>query len=99
MAVADYERPKCTACEFVKCHRQLDKTNTIKKNFTKEKYLNKDHLLPVNMVYADHCILWSLGGLYHKNDKSDPYDMFSGRCVFVEHASGSIKCQVAILAT
>ena len=53
------------------------------------------------MVSADHYILRDPGRLYHTKDKSYPYDMFSGGCVFINHFSGyvSIKHQVAINAT
>ena len=65
--------------------------NTIKKNPMKEQELKKDHLLPGQMVSAYH---------YTKGE-SDQYDMFSGGCVFIDHASSyvSIKHQVAINAT
>ena len=45
--------------------------------------------------------LWAPGRLYHTKGKSDPSDMFSGGCVFIDHASGYviIKHQVAINAT
>ena len=50
---------------------------------------------------ADHYILRAPGRLYHTKGKSDQSDMFSGGCVFIDHASGcvSIKHQVAIKAT
>ena len=67
----------------------------------KEQDLNKDHLLPGQMVSAYHYILRALGRIYHTKGKSDQSDMFSGGCVFFDHASGyvSIKHQVAINAT
>ena len=34
-AVANYERPKCAACEFVKVHHRHNKVNTTKKNHMK----------------------------------------------------------------
>ena len=55
-AVANCERPKCAACEFGKGHRRHNKINTIKKNPMKEQELKKDHLLPGQMVSADHYI-------------------------------------------
>ena len=66
-----------------------------------EQELNKDHLLPGKMVSADHYILRAPGRLYHTKGKSDQSDIFSGGCVFIDHASGyvSIKHQVAINAT
>ena len=67
----------------------------------KEQELKKDHFMPVQMVSAYHYILRAPGRLYHTKGKSYPSDMFSGRCVFVDPASGyvSIKQQVAINAT
>ena len=67
----------------------------------KEKELKKDHLLPGHIVSADHYISRAPGRLYHTKGKSDPSGMYSGGCVFIDHASGyvSIKHQVAINAT
>ena len=67
----------------------------------KEQELKKDHLLKWHMVSAYHYISQALGRLCHTKGKSDQSDMFSGECVFIDHASGSvsIKHQVAINAT
>ena len=53
------------------------------------------------MVYEDHYISRATGRIYHTKDKSDPSDIFSGRCVFIDHASGYgiIQKQVDINAT
>ena len=73
----------------------------MKHNPMKEQDLKKHHLLTVQMVSEDHYISRDTGRIYHTKYKSDPYDMFSGGCVFIDHASGyvSIKHQVAINAT
>ena len=67
----------------------------------KEQELKKDHLLPGQMVSADQYISRAPGRIYHTKGKSDQSDMFSGRCVFIDHASGyvSIKHQVNINTT
>ena len=67
----------------------------------KDQELKKDHLLPGQMVSADHFISRDPGRLYHTKGKPDQYDMFSGGCIFIEHASVyvRIKHQVAINAT
>ena len=100
-AVSNFESPKCAACEFGKGHRRPNKVNTIKKNLMKEQELKKNHILPGHMVSADHYISRDPGRLYHKKGKSYQSDMFSGGCVFIDHASGyvSIKHQVSINAT
>ena len=54
--VANFERPKCSACEFGNGHRRPNKVNKTKKNPMKEKELKKDHLLPGQMVYEDHYV-------------------------------------------
>ena len=53
------------------------------------------------MVSSDNSILRDTGRIYHTKGKSDSYEMFSGGCVFIDHAIGyvSIKHQVAINAT
>ena len=56
----------------------------------KDQKLNKDHLLPGQMVSADHYTSRAPGRLYQKKGKSDSYDMFSGGCVFIYHASGYV---------
>ena len=99
--VANCERPNCASCELGKGHRQYNKVNTTKNNNMKEQELKKDHLLPGHMVSVDHYILLAPGRIYHTKGKSDPSEMFSGGCVFIDHASVyvSINHQVAINAT
>ena len=67
----------------------------------KEQELKKDHILPGQKVYAYHYISRAPCRLYHTKGKSDQSDMFSGGCVFIDHASGyvRIKHQEAINAT
>ena len=53
------------------------------------------------MVSADHYISRAPGRIYHTKGKSDPFDMLSGGCVFIDNASGylSIKHQWDINTT
>ena len=96
-AVSNCESTKHDACEFGKGN----KVNTIKKNPMKDQDIKKDHILPGKMVSADHYILRAPRRLYHIKGKSDPSDMLSGGCVFIDHASVyvKIKNQVDINAT
>ena len=67
----------------------------------KEKKLKKDHILTGEIMYSDHYILRSPGQLFHMRGNTDPSEMFSGGCIFVDHASGFmiINHQVDINAT
>ena len=100
-AVANCENLKFSAFEFGKGHLQSNNVNTTKNNPMKEQDLNKDNIMPGKMVSKDHYILRAPGRLYHTKMKSDPYNMLSGGCVFIDHDSGyvSIKNQVDINAT
>ena len=87
-AVANCERPKFAACEFLNGHCRSNKFNTINNNPMNDQEIKKDHLLPGNMVSTYHYISRAPGRIYHKKMKSDPSDMFSGGCVFIGHSSG-----------
>ena len=63
--MASYERLKYAASEFGNNHCPPNKVNAIKKNPIKEQDLNKDNLLPGQMVSADHYILRDPGRIYH----------------------------------
>ena len=67
----------------------------------KQQDLNNDHILSGKMLSIDHYIQRPPGRLYHKKGKSDPYDVLSGGCVFIDHTSGymSTKHQVEINST
>ena len=70
----------------------------IKNNIMKEKDIKKYHILPVQMVFADHLISRDTGRIYHIRANPDPYEMFSGIFDFVHHASSfmSINQQLDI---
>ena len=99
--MANCESTKCAACYSEKGHRRPNKANRIKKNPMKDQELKKDHLLPVQMVSVDHYISRAPGRIYHTKGKSDQSDMFSGVCVFIDHASGYVRImhQMAINTT
>ena len=67
-----------------------------KNNLNQE--LNKYHLMPGQMMYTYHYILWYPGRVYHTKGKSDISEIFSKRCVFIDHVSCymKIKYQVTI---
>ena len=99
-SVVDCESPKCNACEFGKGHCRSYKLNTTKKNPIMEKDLNKDNLIPGKMVSTYHYIFQAPSRIYHTNSNSYPYEMFSGRYVFIDHAGYKIiKDQVSINST
>ena len=55
-AVANFESPKCAACEFGKVHCLLNKVNKINNNLMNVQEFKKDHLMPGQMVPEDHYI-------------------------------------------
>ena len=64
----------------------------------KDQEFKNYHLLPGKNVSVDHYISRAPGRLYHRKGKSNPSEMFSGGCVFINHTRGYliIKHQVAI---
>ena len=68
-AVANFESPKCAACEFGKGNCQPNKVNTINKNSMKEQEIKKYHILPGQMVSADNYFLRDPGRIYHTKGK------------------------------
>ena len=54
--------------------------------------------MPGQMMYTYHYILWYPGRVYHTKGKSDISEIFSKRCVFIDHVSCymKIKYQVTI---
>ena len=99
--VANCERPKYTDCEFGKGNFRSSKVNTTKNNLMKEQDINKDQLLPGHLASVDYYISRAPGRLYHTKGKSNPSDIFSGGCVFIDHVSGYVrtKNQVDINST
>ena len=99
--MANCERPKCAACGFVNGHRRFNKVNIIKNNNMKDQDPNKDHIMLVQMVFADQYTLRDPGRLYHTKGKSGTSDMLSGGFVLIDHANSYvvINHQVAIKAT
>ena len=53
------------------------------------------------MLSADHYILRDPDRLHHTKIKSEPSDMFSGKCIYIYHDRGymRMKHQVSIHAT
>ena len=66
----------------------------------KEQDIKKYHILPRNMLSADNYILGSPGRIYQQKGRSNPSEMFSSGCVFIDYSSSymSINNQVAISA-
>ena len=57
----------------------------------KEKEIKNDNMLTVHMMSAYHCISRTSVRIYQKNQKSNTSDMFSVKCVFIDHVSGYIR--------
>ena len=59
--MSNFERSKCSACEFGKVHRQSNKVSTTKNNLMKDQNIKKDHILSGQMVSEYHYITWDPG--------------------------------------
>ena len=70
-SVANFERPKYSACEFGKGHLRPDKIKTNDKNHIKYQELNKDCLITGKTFSEYHYISWAPGRFYNTKGDSD----------------------------
>ena len=82
--------PKCAACEFGKaCCQGFDATSTSRKP-GKEIELKKGDLFAGQQVSSNHCQSSCPGRLYSSCGATNHSDMFHGRTIFVDNATGYI---------
>ena len=100
-AVSKGVRPKWYACEFGKVDHWPNKIKTTNTNHIEQQYNSNKNLLHRHMVYNDHYILQAPRRIYQTKGKPSTYEMFSGKCVFVDNYIGYviIKHKVVINAT
>jgi hypothetical protein len=85
--------PKCAACMYGKQTRRPapGKVSAIVKD--REGALKQDDLFPGQKIAVDHFVCSTKGRLFTSRGKTSESDMFSGGCLFVDHASGFIQVE------
>ncbi|KAI2508011.1 hypothetical protein MHU86_6418 [Fragilaria crotonensis] len=83
--------PKCAACQYGKQHRRPI-PGTTPSSVVKDRAhaLKTDNLLPGQRISVDHFICSTRGRLLTSAGKTKLDDMYTGGCIFVDHASGFI---------
>ncbi|KAI2500410.1 hypothetical protein MHU86_14081 [Fragilaria crotonensis] len=83
--------PKCAACQYGKQHRRPI-PGTTPSSIVKDRAhaLKTDNLLPGQRISVDHFICSTRGRLLTSAGKTKLDDMYTGGCIFVDHASGYI---------
>ena len=86
---------KCAACIFAKQRQRSSPGQVVKVNQAREGVLRKGNLLPGQEISVDYFQCSQKGRLFTSRGKSADKDMYSGGCMFVDHASGYIhvECQ------
>ncbi|KAI2490134.1 hypothetical protein MHU86_24436 [Fragilaria crotonensis] len=81
--------PKCAACQYGKQHRRPI-PGTTPSSIVKDRAhaLKTDNLLPGQRISVDHFICSTRGRLLTSAGKTKLDDMYTGGCIFVDHASG-----------
>ena len=92
-AAAKCELPKCASCEFGKAKRRPTDTSTRTSVQEKEHNLKKENLFPGQRVSMDHFTVTQKGRLYSSRGATHTDSMYSGGCIFVDHATGDIHVE------
>ena len=92
-AASKCELPKCASCQFGKAKRRPTDTSTKTIVREREYGLKKDQLFPGQRVSMDHFVVKQKGRLYSSRGQSHEDSMYSGGCIFVDHATGDIHIE------
>jgi hypothetical protein len=88
--------PKFAACQYGKQHQRPvpGKTASVVKD--RAGVLRDGDLLPSQQVSSDHFICKAKGCLFTSAGKSLRQDMFSGGCLFIDHASSFVHVEFQV---
>jgi hypothetical protein len=98
-AASNCKHPKCASCQFGKMKRKPTPSSTSQPVTSNEGALKRGNLLPGQQVSTDHFICHSKGRLYESKGKTKPSSMYSGGCIFVDHATGFVDIQHQVSMT
>jgi hypothetical protein len=98
-SAANCDLPKCASCQFGKAKRRPSpgKAQTIVP--AHDGSIKKEHLSPGQQVSVDHFICSAKGRLYSSKGKTTDDRMFSGGCLFVDHASSLVHVEHQVSLT
>ncbi|EEC45027.1 predicted protein [Phaeodactylum tricornutum CCAP 1055/1] len=96
---ANCDLPKCASCQFGKAKRcpSPGKAQTIVP--AHDGSIKKEHLSPGQQVSVDHFICSAKGRLSSSKGKTTDDRMFSGGCLFVDHASSLVHVEHQVSLT
>lgn len=89
--------PKCAACQYGKQHRRpIPGTTPSSVIRDRAHILKADNLHPGQRVSVDHFVCSTRGRLTTSAGRTKSDDMFSGGCLFVDHASGYVHVEMQV---
>jgi hypothetical protein len=93
LAASKCALPKCASCIYGKQSRRPTGASTTKPVAQTVGSLKADDIFPGQRVSMDHFICSAKGRLYSSMGKTSEREMFSGGCIFVDHASGHVHVE------
>ena len=85
--------PKCAACLYGKQTRRPAPGQVTSVVRDRQGVLKQDNLVPGQRIAVDHFVCSTKGRLFTSRGKTADSEMFSGGCLFVDHASGYIHVE------
>lgn len=85
--------PKCAACQFGKQRCRPAPGRVTRAVRDREGALRNNNLLPGQEVSVDHYICSTKGRLLDSRGKTKDEQMYSGGCIFVDHASNYVHVE------
>ena len=92
-SAAKCELPKCAACAYGKAKRRATRPGHRGGSRSDSGSIKTDDLSPGQRVSVDHFKVSKRGRLFTSRGKTSEDAMYSGGCIFVDHASGFIHVE------
>jgi hypothetical protein len=88
--------PKCAACQFGKQTRKVSPGTVSSAIRDKQGTLKTGHLLPGQEISVDHFQSSAKGRLLSSAGRTSENEMFSGGCLFIDHASNFVYIEFQV---
>jgi hypothetical protein len=98
-SAANCDLPKCASCQFGKAKRRPAPGKVQHVVAAHDGAIKKEHLAPGQQVSVDHFICSTKGRLYSSKGKTTDDRMFTGGCLFVDHASNLVHVEHQVSLT